>query len=309
MKKFIRIILIISILNMILITNVFAINTNLSREELLQKCSSIVKMTDKELSNLSEENIEKDIEELKYYLNGNAMGLANPISETLTKLSNELDRRKAIDGIVDYKEYEPGKTGDSTKVESMAGNILRIVRNVGVVLAIIALTIIGIKYMVGSVEQRAEYKKSLIPFAIGVIILASSTTFVSIIYDTTTNVLSKNPTFDETLQSGEDAAREFLSMPGLRKDQLYSQLAAVSKKREDAYYTAYFNVLIEAMPNNFEDGYNKGCNEIRDTYTQGLALKSCKENFDKATDTSKKEYYAGYLLALGDTYGLIELAR
>lgn len=88
---------------------------------------------------------------------------------------------------INYKNYNPSDPGEYTKVTSIAGNVLGIVRNIGVAVAIIALTIIGVKYMIGSVEQKAEYKKSMIPFVIGVIILASSTTLVKTIYDITTS--------------------------------------------------------------------------------------------------------------------------
>lgn len=82
-----------------------------------------------------------------------------------------------------YQDYTPGGNVGSAKLQTMAGKILGLIRNVGIAISIIALSIIGVKYMVGSVEEKAGYKKSMVPFVIGVILLAASTTLVKIIYD------------------------------------------------------------------------------------------------------------------------------
>ena len=37
--------------------------------------------------------------------------------------------------------------------------------------------------MIGSVEERAEYKKTLIPYVIGCVLVVSITTIVSFIYN------------------------------------------------------------------------------------------------------------------------------
>ena len=41
--------------------------------------------------------------------------------------------------------------------------------------------------MAGSVEQRAEYKKTMMPMLIGMIMLFTTTTIVGIIYNLVTN--------------------------------------------------------------------------------------------------------------------------
>ena len=45
------------------------------------------------------------------------------------------------------------------------------------------LIIIGIKYMFGSVEEKAQYKKILLPYFWGAIMVFGITNIVSIIYD------------------------------------------------------------------------------------------------------------------------------
>ena len=84
-------------------------------------------------------------------------------------------------------ELDPAKLtpsyGDSTALQNKAGQIMGMIRNVSAVVAVIALMIIGIKYMIGSVEERAEYKKTLIPYVIGCVLVVSTTTIVSFIYN------------------------------------------------------------------------------------------------------------------------------
>lgn len=58
--------------------------------------------------------------------------------------------------------------GSLTKVGS---SIASIIRNVGIILALILLMILGIKYMLGSAEDKADYKKSMIPYLVGAVLL------------------------------------------------------------------------------------------------------------------------------------------
>ena len=48
--------------------------------------------------------------------------------------------------------------------------------------------VLGIKYMVGSVEEKAEYKKTIIPMIVGMIILVGVGTFVSIIFSVVSRI-------------------------------------------------------------------------------------------------------------------------
>ncbi|MEI3401230.1 MAG: hypothetical protein V8R51_02250 [Clostridia bacterium] len=42
-------------------------------------------------------------------------------------------------------------------------------QTVGIVLSVVILIILGIKYMMGSAEEKAEYKKTMIPYLIGAV--------------------------------------------------------------------------------------------------------------------------------------------
>lgn len=74
-------------------------------------------------------------------------------------------------------------------VNNMGKTIVTIVRTIGIIVALAGLMIIGIKYMMGSVEQRAEYKKSMIPYILGCVFIFMITWIVSTIASMTTDVV------------------------------------------------------------------------------------------------------------------------
>lgn len=81
-------------------------------------------------------------------------------------------------------DIDGAKAGDTTKVTTISGKIINIIQVVGIVVAIAVVLIIGIKYMTGSVEQKAEYKKVMIPYIIGAVLLVAGTSIVKVIFNT-----------------------------------------------------------------------------------------------------------------------------
>ena len=79
-----------------------------------------------------------------------------------------------------------GKTGVSVEqgnITNLGNSIIAVVRIVGVVVAVVILLILGIKYMMGSVQEKAEYKRTLVPFLIGTLFIFVASTIASIIYN------------------------------------------------------------------------------------------------------------------------------
>lgn len=60
----------------------------------------------------------------------------------------------------------------SSDLTDFGGRILGIIQTIGVVLAVVILAILGIKYMMGSAEEKADYKKSFIPYIVGAAVVA-----------------------------------------------------------------------------------------------------------------------------------------
>lgn len=77
-------------------------------------------------------------------------------------------------------------TGTGREVETLksTGNsIVKIISTLGVVISVVMLIILGIKYMMGSVEEKAEYKKTLMPYVIGAGLVFAASTIAQIIYN------------------------------------------------------------------------------------------------------------------------------
>lgn len=82
--------------------------------------------------------------------------------------------REFLDGI---KEFEKAGEGDevdeinSEDLQTASGIIYNILLIIGIVAAVIVGLIIAMKFMIGSVEQKAEIKQTLIPYIVGCFII------------------------------------------------------------------------------------------------------------------------------------------
>ena len=86
---------------------------------------------------------------------------------------------------IDPSTYKPSDIAEADYVDAFnkAGFILGAIRNISAIVSVIILMVIGIKYMIGSVEEKAEYKKSMMPYIIGCVMAVSGTALVSFIYN------------------------------------------------------------------------------------------------------------------------------
>ena len=71
---------------------------------------------------------------------------------------------------------------DEGFAKEYGGKILSFFTGLSAVIAVVSLTYVGVKYITtGSMAQKAEYKKDLLPIAIGVFIVSSITTILTFI--------------------------------------------------------------------------------------------------------------------------------
>lgn len=68
------------------------------------------------------------------------------------------------------------------EVTDVGNTIVGLIQVIGTIIAVVTLMIMGIKYMAASVEEKANYKKTMIPYIIGCILLFATVTIVSAIY-------------------------------------------------------------------------------------------------------------------------------
>lgn len=105
--------------------------------------------------------------------------LINAIENFVQQQQEEAEEARKVN----TNDYTPGQISESeiAPVTKIAGTIISALSVIGIVIAVITLMIIGLKYMLGSVEEKAEYKKTMIPYLIGTIMVVAITQFLNII--------------------------------------------------------------------------------------------------------------------------------
>lgn len=83
-------------------------------------------------------------------------------------------------GTVDEKAKSSGI--DTSGVATIAGHIVKAIRDVAVIAAVVLITVLGFKYMVGSAEQKSEYHKSYIPLIVGICVVAAASQLATMIF-------------------------------------------------------------------------------------------------------------------------------
>ena len=79
--------------------------------------------------------------------------------------------------------------GTISSFEDVGNDIFGIIRTVGIICSVVALIIIGMKYMIASVEEKAEYKKTFYTFLVGAVLVFGITYIVEVIYTTINDIL------------------------------------------------------------------------------------------------------------------------
>ena len=86
----------------------------------------------------------------------------------------------------------PGSyTGGGASVDSintLGNQIIQIVSTIGSIASVVVLVVLGIKYMMGSAEEKAEYKKTLLPYIIGAAFVFAASTIATFVFNFTSGL-------------------------------------------------------------------------------------------------------------------------
>lgn len=83
----------------------------------------------------------------------------------------------------DPATWKPGDMGNATKFKNVGNSVIGLLQIVGSFISIAVLIILGIKYMAGSAEEKAEYKKTLLPYLIGAIMVFGITNILPLVQE------------------------------------------------------------------------------------------------------------------------------
>lgn len=127
---------------------------------------------------------------LTYYKTYCAGALGDIIGGVTGNVSGQI--QKDIQSPIDNPDYYAPSSSESTTgtshIKKIGNSIIGSIRLIGSVLSVLVLMILGIKYMMGSVEEKAEYKKTMMPYVIGVIMVFGITNILSIVIKLAANV-------------------------------------------------------------------------------------------------------------------------
>ena len=76
----------------------------------------------------------------------------------------------------------------TTEITNVGNSIVGILQVVGIVLSVIILIVLGIKYMMGSAEEKAEYKKTMMPYVVGAALIFAASALAQVIYQFFTGI-------------------------------------------------------------------------------------------------------------------------
>lgn len=109
------------------------------------------------------------------------MMIAIALLVSFTTVSNATSSRGDIDAsdIAGQLKGTPSTAqGDLTDI---GNKLIGIITTVGVVVAVVVLLVLGIKYMMGSASEKAEYKKTMIPYLVGAILIFGASAITKVV--------------------------------------------------------------------------------------------------------------------------------
>ena len=87
-----------------------------------------------------------------------------------------------VDSLLSNSESYIQQREDNTGVIPIAQIIIRVIRGIGNAVALLILTILGVRYIMGSVQEKAEYKQTIWPYVLGAVLIFAGSTLVDVIY-------------------------------------------------------------------------------------------------------------------------------
>jgi type IV secretory pathway VirB2 component (pilin) len=95
----------------------------------------------------------------------------------------------AIDIVPD--QYSPSSSlpTSSTTATTKLGYIITALRYIGSGVSVIIFIIIGIQYILGSIEDKAQFKEKMMPYIVGAIFVFAASNIATILYNISRNIM------------------------------------------------------------------------------------------------------------------------
>ena len=94
----------------------------------------------------------------------------------------------AVSGVSNPSSLTGQAVSGTDRITSIGNQLITILTIVGTVASVIVLIVLGLKYMMGSAEEKAEYKKTMMPYIIGAALVFAASAIAGILYSFLSNV-------------------------------------------------------------------------------------------------------------------------
>ena len=86
---------------------------------------------------------------------------------------------------VNPEDYKPEdlQQSDVGVFETFGGKVAGIIQVVGTIVSVGVMMLLGIRYMIASADEKAEYRERIIPYLIGAALLFAASNIVNMIYE------------------------------------------------------------------------------------------------------------------------------
>lgn len=88
----------------------------------------------------------------------------------------------AAGGLITNIEVASNTTVNMGTLPQTIGKVIAYIRNAAIIIGVVIIIILGIKYMLGSVEEKAGYQKSFVPLIVGIIVVMAATSIASFLF-------------------------------------------------------------------------------------------------------------------------------
>lgn len=72
---------------------------------------------------------------------------------------------------------------DTTELKNIGNIVVSVVRTFGQAISVVILAIVGIRYIMGSIEEKAEYKQTMWVYIVAAVLIFGGSTLTQIIFD------------------------------------------------------------------------------------------------------------------------------
>lgn len=119
--------------------------------------------------------------------NGNNGSTTTKTTGNKPAITKERDTsgKALVDPIQNPEEYKPSEnpTSNNTQLIQRGNLIIGVIQLLGSAISVITLMILGIRYMLAGVQEKALYKETMGPYLIGAIMVFAIPNIIAVIYD------------------------------------------------------------------------------------------------------------------------------